>query len=162
MAVRTLLEIINTVQRELGLPQSATIIGNSTDATATQMLGFAQSEIEELSKAKENGWTALTFQYNLVVNPPLDTTGNTLLNSAVVSGIPSTATLSANNFYVSGENIPQGSRIVSVDSATQITMDMVATGTGAITDLQFAQDTYPEPSNFSFFISDTWWDRTNR
>lgn len=162
MAARTLLQIINAVQQELALPQSSTIIGNSTDATATQLLGFAQLEIEELAKAKENGWTALTFQYNLAVNPPLDTTGVTALDSAVITGIPSTATLAANNFYVSGTNIPQGARIVSVDSATQVTLDMLATGAGAIDDLQFAQDTYPEPDNFNFFISDTWWDRTNR
>ncbi len=162
MAARTLLQIINAAQQELGLPQSTTIIGNSTDATATQLLGFAQLEIEELAKRKENGWTALTNQYNLVVSPPIDAVGTLTLNSAVITGIADTSGITANYFYVSGSNIPQGARVLSVDSATQITMDMEATGAGAIDDLQFAQDTYPEPSDFNFFISDTWWDRTNR
>jgi hypothetical protein len=162
MAVRTLLQIINGVQQELGLPQSATIVGNSTDATAIQLLGYAQLEIEELSKKKENGWTALTFEYNLIVNPPLETSGVVTQNSPIITGIPDTSTLSANNFYASGSNIPQGARVLSVDSATQVTLTMEATESGAIDDLVFAQDTYPEPENFSFFISDTWWDRTNR
>jgi len=28
--------------------------------------------------------------------------------------------------------------------------------------LTFMQDTYPEPSDFGYFINRTWWDRTNR
>jgi hypothetical protein len=162
MAVRTLLQIINTAQQELGLPQSSSVIGNATDATAMQMLGFAQSEIEELAKAKENGWTALTFEYNLVVSPPVETTGDVTENSAVITNIPDTSGISARSFYVQGPSIPQGARVLSVDSATQITMTMESTGTSVGGDLVFARDTYPEPDNFNFFISDTWWDRTNR
>lgn len=162
MAVRTLLQIVNQVQRELGLPPSTTVIDNTTDASAVQLLGFAQSEIEELFQKNEKGWTALTFQFNLVVNPPVETTGNLVTDSAVITGIPSTAGITAQYFTVFGDGIPQGARVISVDSATQVTMDMVATGDATATDLIFAQDTYAEPTNFSHFINDTWWDRTNR
>lgn len=156
---RTLLQIVNAAQQELGFPQASTIIGN-TDGTTTQLLGYAQSEIEELGK--KHDWTALTFEYNLVVQPPLETTGNTTENSAVITGIPSTATLSASYFAVSGDNVPVGARILTVDSATQVTLTMNVTGTQTGADLVFAQDTYPEPSDFDHFISQTWWDRTNR
>lgn len=162
MAARTLLQIVNAAQQELGLPQSATVVGNSTDATATQMLGFVQLGMEELSKKNDYGWTKITFEYNLVVSPPTETTGNTTLNSAVITNIPSTAGLEAFYWTVFGENIPQGARILSVDSATQVTLTMEATGTVVGTDIIFAKDTYPEPTNFDHFISDTWWDRTNR
>ena len=158
---RTLLQIINAVQAEYALPISSTIIGNTTDKTAQQMLAFAQAEIEELGR-KDHSWTALTFEYNLVVSPPLETTGNVTENSPIITNIPSTATLSANYFSVSGDYIPVGARILSVDSATQVTLTMNATGTQVGADVLFAQDMYAEPTDFDRFISDTWWDRSNR
>jgi hypothetical protein len=156
---RTLLNIINAAQQELGLPQASTVIGN-TDTTTVQLLGFAQSELEELGK--KHDWTALTFEYNLNINPPLETTGDTTEGSAVVTNIPDTSTLSGIYFAAIGDNIPNGARIATVDSATQVTLTMLATGTQTGVDFIFAQDTYPEPSDFDHFINQTWWDRTNR
>lgn len=156
---RTLLQIINAVQREYGLPVASTVIGN-TEPTTVQLLGFAQAELEELGK--KHDWTALTFEFNLAVQPPLVTTGNTTDNSAVITNIPSTATLSANYFAVSGDNVPVGARVLSVDSATQVTLNMQVTSTKTGASLTFMQDTYAEPSDFDHFINQTWWDRTNR
>ena len=160
-AQRTLLQIIQAVQAEYSLPISLTIIGNTNDRTAQQMLAFAQAELEELGR-KDVDWTALTLEYNLVVSPPVITTGDTTENSAVITNIPSTAALSANYFTVAGGNIPVGARILSVDSATQVTLTMQVTGTQVGGDLTFAQDMYPEPPDFDHFIDSTWWDRTNR
>ena len=160
-AQRNLLQIINAAQRELSLPVSTTIINNTTDLTSQQMLAFAQAELEELGR-KDHNWTNLTFEYNLVVSPPLVTTGDVTENSAVITNIPDTSTLSANNFTVAGSGIPVGSRILSVDSATQVTMTMQSTGTEVGTALTFSQDLYPEPDDFDRFINKTWWDRTNR
>ena len=158
MAQRTLLQIINAAQLELGLPQAATIIGNTDDITS-QMLGFAQLEIEELNQ--RHSWTKLQVEYNLVVTTPINTTGNTTVNSAVVTGIPSTAGITAYNYQIGGNGIPTAARVLSVDSATQVTMSMAATGASTGEVIQFMQDTYPEPSDFSRFINRTWWDRTN-
>lgn len=159
MAQRTLLQIINTVQREFGLPIASSIIDN-IDATTAQMFGLAQAEVEELGR--KHNWTALTFEYNLVVTAPLTTTGNTTDGSPIITGIPSTATLVANFFFATGDNIPVGARILSVDSVTQVTLTMQVTGTETGAELVFAKDTYPEPSDFDHFINQTWWDRTNR
>lgn len=159
---KTLLEIVNTAQAELGLVQSATIIGNS-DATTVQMLALLNLELDELRKEKEQGWTVLQTEFNLIVRVPITTTGTLTDNSAVISAIPSTALLEAWNWQVIGSNIPTGgARILTVDSATQITMNMQATGAAVAQSLIFAKDTYALPAAFDRYIGNTWWDRTNQ
>lgn len=160
-AQRNLLQIVNTAQRELSLPVSTTVIGNVNDLTAQQMLAYAQSEIEELGR-KDHAWTALTFEYNLIVSPPTQVTGDVTQNSAIITNIPDTSLLSAGIFSISGDYIPVGSRILTVDSATQVTMTMQSTGTQVGANILFAKDMYPEPDGFDRFINRTWWDRTNR
>ncbi len=50
----TLLQIVNAAQAELGLPQSATVVGNS-DATTQQMFALANRALDELRREKLNG-----------------------------------------------------------------------------------------------------------
>lgn len=159
MAQKTLLQIIQTAQQELGLQQD-TVVTSSTQQTTIQMYGYANQEIDELRQRHD--WTALQTEYNLVVEVPLETTGDLTENSAVITNIADTTGLEAGYWMVAGSGIPAASRILSVDSATQITMTMEATGTVATTDLVFSKDTYPEPDDFDHFINRTWWDRTNR
>lgn len=59
-------------------------------------------------------------------------TGNTTNASAVVTGIPSTTGMYSGQ-AISGTNIQAGARILTVDSATQITMTLTATGTSGTT-----------------------------
>lgn len=158
---RTVLQIINAAQAELGLSQSATIVGNA-DNTTVQLYAFLKASNEELRDVNDDGWQALQTEFNLVVNVPVTTIGNTTNNSAVITNIPDTSQLSANYWYVSGDNIPQGARIKSVDSATQVTLTMRATGTQLAENLVFSQDTYAMPTDFRFYQNRTWWDRTNR
>ena len=157
---RSLLQIVQQVQGELGLPQSTAVINNSSDATATQMLAIANWEVEELRR--KHRWTFLQREFNLIVTPPVVTTGTLTANGVTVTGIPSTAGLTAQYWQVSGLGIPVAARIASVDSATQVTMTMQATGAATNTAITFSQDTYAEPSDFAYFINDTWFDRTNR
>lgn len=159
MAQKTLLQIIQTAQAELGLAQSSIVVG-STDQTTIQMFAYANQEIEELRQ--RHNWTALQNEYNLVVSVPITTVGDVLENSAVITNIPSTAAIQANYFMVSGSGIPAAARVLSVDSPTQITMTMECTGAAVGTELLFMKDTYPEPSDFDHFENRTWWDRTNR
>lgn len=161
MAQRTVLQIINQVEQELGLPVSATVIGNA-DLTTVQLLSFLQLANEELRDYSDEGWKALQFEFNLIINPPTVTVGDTTINSAVIINIPSTAGLAANFWAVTGGNIPQSARIKSVDSTTQVTMTMQATASASQEALTFAQDTYAMPSDFRKYTNRTWWDRTNR
>lgn len=156
---RTLLQIINAAQGELGLPISASVIGNS-DTTTQQMLYLAQAEIDELKRF--HNWTKLHNEYNLTISTPVNTTGTLAANSAVITGIPSTAGITANYFIASGGSLPESARVISVDSATQVTLSMQATAAATATALQFSKDTYPEPSDFERFENRTWYDRTNR
>jgi len=161
MAIRTLLEVVNSAQAELGLPQSATVIGN-TDATTVQMLALLNLELDELRREKENGWTILQTEYNLVVEVPITTTGDINTDSAVISGIPSTVGLEANFWQVFANGVPSGgARIISVDSTTQVTLNMQAIASATAESIIFAKDTYALPTGFDRYIGNTWWDRTN-
>jgi hypothetical protein len=157
---RTLLQIITTVQAELGLSQASSVIGN-TDITTSQMLALLNTAVDDLRLA--NNWTRLHLEYNLAVNPPTTVLGNLTANSPTITNIsPNTTGLLAQFYQVSGNGIPIAARIQSVDSATQVTMTMEATGTATQTSLVMSQDTYPEPSDFGYFENNTWFDRTNR
>jgi hypothetical protein len=126
------------------------------------MGALANRVLDELRRM--NRWTAMQFEYNLIVQVPTATTGDLPVQSAVIQNIPSTAGLQANYWQVSGPGIPVAARIQSVDSATQITMDMENTNTTLLTgqQIQFAKDTYPMPVGFDWFNNRTMWDRTNR
>jgi len=160
MAQRTLLQIVNSAQLELGLPQSTSVVGNTSDQTAQQMYAYANLEIEELRQ--RHRWTALQTEYNLQIEVPISTTGDVTVNSAIITNIPSTAGITANYFMVSGPNLLAATRVVEVIDATSVRLNMPATATELGADLLFMKDTYPEPTDFDYFIDRTWWDRTNR
>jgi hypothetical protein len=158
----TLLQIINTAQNELGLPASATIVGN-TDPTTVQMFALTNRILDELRRLHPTGWSAMMSEFNIVVNTPILTTANITNNSPVVTNIlAGTGSLAAQFWAVSGNSIPQAARIKSVDSATQITMTMEATGTVTAGAITFAQDTYAYPTDYDFTQNRTQWDRSNR
>ena len=94
----TLLQMINQAQAELGLPMSATIVGN-TDPTTVQMYALSNRVLDELRRM--NRWTVQQFEFDLVVPTPVDTTGTILAGALnTVINIPSTAGITANNFAI--------------------------------------------------------------
>lgn len=163
---KSLLQIVNQAQQELGLPQSSTTLASTgtSDNTGYQMAGLANRVLDEMRRMNPVGWTAMQFEFNILVNTPLITTGSMAANSAVITAIPSTSTLAANYWQVSGSGISVAARIASVDSATQVTMTMRNSNTAALaaTALTFSQDTYAMPTDFDWFQNRTMWDRTNR
>jgi hypothetical protein len=154
-----LLQIAQAVTGELGLVQPGTVVG-ATDLQTVQIYNLINREGDNLKRT--HNWTQLQTLFTLDVTSPLVTTGNVTLASPVITNIPSTAAITAETFVVTGSSIPVAARVLSVDSSTQITMDMVATGTVTSTPLTFAKDTYPENSDFDRFLNGTAWDRTNR
>lgn len=160
---KTLLQIVNAVQSELGLPQSTSIIGNTSDFSAVQLLALCNETGEEIRDYAEDGWRNMSVEFNLVVNAPIIVTGNVGNNSAVITGIsPNTTGIAASTFMVSGSSIPTAARVKSVDSSSQVTMTMEATGAATAASLTFAQDTYSLPSDYKTTTNRSWWDRTNR
>lgn len=156
---QNLLQIIQAVTGELGLVQPSQVIG-ATDLQTVQLYNLANREGDSLRRT--HNWTAMQSLFTLNVGAPTITTGTVALSSAIITGIPSTAGIVAGLWVVSGSEIPVAARVLSVDSSTQITMDMVATGPATATALTFAQDTYPGPAGYDRQINRTSWDRTNR
>ncbi len=159
MAQLTLLQIIQAVTGELGLVQPAVVIG-ATDLQTVQLYNLVNRSGDGLKRT--HNWTALQTLFTLNVGSPLVTTGNVTLESPIITNIPDTSAITAETFVVTGSQLPVAARVLSVDSPTQVTMDMVATGNATGTTLTFAKDTYPEPAAFDRFINGTAWDRTNR
>jgi len=156
----TLLQMINQAQAELGLPQSATIVGN-TDPTTIQMYALANRVLDELRRM--NRWTVQQFEFDLVVQPPVVTTGTILAGSLnTVIDIPSTAGIMPNNFAISANAVPAAARVIEVPDANTVVMSMEATGASAGQPISFGQDTFAMPSGFDWFNNRTMWDRTNR
>lgn len=159
MAQLTLLQIVQAVTGELGLVQPAIVTG-ATDLQTAQLYSLVNRCGDSLKRDHE--WTMLQSLFTLDVTAPTVTTGNVTLGSAVITNIPNTSSITAETFVVTGSSIPVAARVLSVDSISQVTMDMVATATVSNTPLTFAKDTYPEAPDFDRFTNGTAWDRTNR
>ena len=160
----TLLQIVNAAQAELGLPQSATVVGNP-DPTTVQMLALANRVLDELRR--RNRWTAQQFEYNLVVSPPVDDTGTISAGSLnTITGLQTATTnaLTAQPYAwaVAAANVPAAARVQSIPVAGTVVMDMEASAASTAQAVQFGQDTYAMPSGFDWFNNRTMWDRTNR
>lgn len=172
---QTILQMVNNAEMELGLPVSASVYGVSggnpggiTDNTGTQMGALANRVLDELRRM--NRWTALQFEFNLVVNPVINTTGDLQPQSHTITNVPApiAAMLAPYIYAVQGPGIPAAARIATV-SGTTVTMTMENTNTEVLTGqtIQFAQDTYSLSSfaggGFLDWMNNrTWWDRTNR
>lgn len=161
MTQKTILAIVQAAERELGLSAGTSVFGAAAKVTDTQMGALANRCLDEMRRLGR--WTTMQFEYDFQVQVPLITTGNMAAGSAVITAIPDTSTLAANYFQVNGAGIPNASRVISVDSSTQVTMSMINTNDAAVTGtrLVFAKDTYAIPSDFDFFNNRTFWDRTN-
>lgn len=153
----TLLELVQGVCMELGISSPAAVV-TSTDPQILQILAIANRFGHDLSRV--HPWQRLDKEY-ILTTASTTTTGTTALNSAIITGIPSTTGLTT-NYGISGDNIAPFAQIVSVDSSTQVTMNLLATGAGTASTLVFGQVQYPLPSDWLKQIPQTEWDRSNR
>jgi hypothetical protein len=104
-------------------------------------------------------WQRLVKAYIFQTVAGTTVTGNITANSSVITSITTTG-LEVGN-VVSGTGIAAYSEILTIDSGSQLTLNMpVSTSTAAVS-LTFAKQDYPMPGGFDRMISDTNWDRTN-
>ncbi len=158
-----LLGLVGAAAGELGLKMPSSIVGN-VDPQAVQFLSLAKREGKEFYQmgGRKGGWQALRGE-NIFTTNSLTTTGNTTLNSKVITNIPDTSTLAAKTWsFASGTGVATNARIVSVDSSTQITVDQASTATGTAIAMVLGQDVYSLPNDFAYFQQLTWWDRNYR
>ena len=160
---RTLLQLVQQAADELGITQPQFLFSSSGDQER-QLVALAKREGEEYSRVAnhQGGWQELQKEYifTTLCNPT--TTGNTTLGSPIITNIPSTAGIVADTWTVSGNNIRYQAKIVSVDSATQVTMSIAATATAVGGALSFGQKAYNLPSDFAYFLNQTFWDGSYR
>lgn len=152
----TLLEIVQTAAKELGLNAPA-VVASSEDLQVIQLMALTNRDCVQLYR--DYDWTDLQIEFIVNVEDAIVTTGN-VDDTAIITNIPSTAGLDT-SWAVSSLYAPQAQRIAEVLSATSVRCEMRNTGTevgGAVT---FAKDTYDLPTDFDRYIGQTWWDRTN-
>ena len=156
MANSTLLQLVTDAAGEMGVPIPATVIGNQTQ-NVVQLLALVNGLGNKL--ASEHQWQQNTVEYRFTTQF-LDTTGTWTTSAATVTAIPTTAALSAGTWMATGTGIPQDTYILSVDSATQITLTNTPTIAGTAADILFAQTKYTMPSDFDRLIDRTDWDKS--
>ena len=152
-----LLQLVDQVSGELGLSQPAAVIGSTNNQTV-QLLALAQRLGKDL--VREYEWQRLVKAYVLQTTAGISTIGTITAGSKVITSMGTTTGLEAGN-VVTGTGQAPYAEILSVDSATQVTLNTpVATSTAAVS-MTFAKQDYAMPTDFDRMISDTNWDRTN-
>lgn len=151
----TLLELIQTVCSELGLPQPTTV-ASSPDTQYQQLFAFINRLGRELTTNYE--WQELDKEY-LVTTVQFQLPGVWTAGSTEVTGIPTTVNLST-DFGVQFNELPVWTDISAISSSTSVTLSQPAetSGSGLIT---FTQMRYDLPSDWSKSINQTQWDRSN-
>lgn len=152
----TLLEIVDTAAKELGLNAPA-VVATSEDLQVIQLMALTNRDCVQLYR--DHDWTDLQFEHIVNVEDAIVTTGN-VDDTAIITGIPSTAGLDT-SYAISALYAPQAQRVAEVLSATSVRCEMRNTGVAAGAQVVFAKDTYNLPTDFDRYIGQTWWDRTN-
>ena len=151
----TLLQLVQQGMGEMGLSVPTTVVGN-TNQDVIQCLSLINAVGYEMIRKHQWQWTS---KVNLFQTNYLTTTGNLTANSAVITNIPTTASLST-YYTVTGTGILNNSQVQSVDSSTQVTMQQKATTSGTGVAITFSQTKYAMPSDFDRQIDRTHWDKT--
>lgn len=159
---RTLLQMVQQAAGEIGIPVPSSLFGNQNN-TEQQLIALANREAKEFSSVanKNGGWQDLHKEYTFTTNF-LNTTGTVTAGSAVVTGIPSTVGLVADTWGMASSPFQAGTRILSVDGPTQVTLTNAAVESGTGIDLVFGQIAYNLPSDFEYFVQKTFWDNRYR
>ncbi len=151
----TMLSLVQAVCNELGIPRP-TGVASSTDQGVIQLLALMNRVGDDLLHEFE--WNKLCKEYRFYTQYST-LTGTLTEGSAIVTGISSTTGLDT-TYSVSGTGIPQDTVISSVDSSTQVTLNLEATETGAES-LTFSKVGYSYPADYDRLISRTDWNKTN-
>lgn len=155
----TLIELVQDFCMEVSVPAPNAVIG-SLDPTINQVLALAQRLGRDL--CREYDWQELDKE-GLITTVAVSSTGDIVTGSPVITNIPDTSAFSVNWGVTGiGAGIAPFAQIISVDSATQVTMNLAAQATGTNQSLTFAQVQYPLPSDWLAEIPQTEWDRTDR
>jgi hypothetical protein len=151
-----LLQIVQAACEELGLTAPTQVIG-ATDNQTIQLKALLNGLGNGLATGYE--WQESNKTHTFTVQTAT-LTGTLTSGSPIVTGLSSTTGLAATTWEVTGTGLPANTAILSVDSATQVTLTQDATDSGSES-LEFTQTQYDLPSDWNYQINRTHWDRTN-
>lgn len=160
MGTMTVVQLVGAARVQLGLLPANTTVVSSQQEIDVQMLALLNQLGSELQQNAT--WTALQSEQIVNTEVVSQTTGDTAIGSPIITNIPDTSGYAANTWVVTGTGIITSSRVLAILSPTSVVMSENATTTEVGNALTFSKDTYPLADDFGSFVSDTWWDRTNR
>lgn len=155
---RTLLSMVQQACGEIGIPQPLYLFGSQNDLE-NQLISIANREARDFMSCanKNGGWQNLHKEYTFNTEF-LNTTGTITATSKIITGLGSTSGLSVGDWGVSSNGFPAGTRIQSIDSATQVTVTNAATISAVGQPVVFGRIAYDLPSDFEYFVQKTFWD----
>lgn len=160
----TLLSICQQVARLIPVAAPTSIIENTNDDTALLLLACAQKIGEDIARRPQGGWISMIEEYDFqtsAVGPIIGSVANTGPGGvARITGLSSTVGISPLTFYAFGPGLPNNSIVQTVDSGTQVTLNLAATGPFTAQPYTFGKSDYPLPADFERPIDNTAWDRS--
>lgn len=158
---KTLLQMMQEVMSDLGLPVPTSVIGNN-DKTVRQLLTHATRVCEDLAArgSQNDGWPVMRKEYTFNLVGYGGYTGNTTAGSATVTGMPSTANIAV-GMIATSTSIPYGATVTAVTS-NSVTLNQPATVTTTGIAFSFGNESYAIPADCDHFIQHTGWDRSFR
>jgi hypothetical protein len=154
MSTTTMLELVQQVTNELGVPTPTQVIGN-TNQDVIQILALMNASGYEF--LRRHAWRELTkphaFYTEYITTTGTWTTAARTITMASTAGLDTT-------YQVQGTGINQNTYIVSVDSGTQVTVnqDFAASAAGATA--YFQKIKYSLPSDYESLVPRTMWDKS--
>ena len=154
----TMLQLVQQATAEMGLAVPSTVAGNTTQ-DVTQLLALLNAVGYELT-APQYFWQALSTEYAFY-SQYVQTTGDIVDGSAVITNIPSTAGIVAGSWSASASGVQTNAVVQSVDSATQVTLNQECLNTIVGASITFGQTKYALPADYVALANRTQWDKSN-
>lgn len=151
----TMLQLVQQVTNELGVPTPNVVAGN-TNQDVVQILALMNASGYEL--LRKSDWRKLTMPYSFFTSYTT-TTGTYNTTTRTITGIPSTAGLDT-TYMVVGTGFPNATFIESVDSATQVTTSQYSTSNVTNGTVYFQKVKYALPSDYDAIVPRTMWDKS--
>ena len=155
MSSTTMLQLVQQVTNELGVPTPTTVAGN-TNQDVTQILALMNAGGYELLRKAD--WRELTIPYSFFTEYTT-TTGTYTTTALTITGIPSTAGLDT-TYMVVGTGFPNATFITSVDSSTQVTVSTYSASDVTAGTIYFQKVKYDLPSDYDSIVPRTQWDKS--
>jgi len=149
----TMLQLVTQVTNELGV-STPTAVASNSNQDVIQILALMNAAGYEF--LRKHDWRELTKRHTFTTTY-IVTTGDVVEDLYTITNIPSTAGLDT-TYQVVGNGISNAAYIESVDSGTQVTINLPATGTYTSTSITFEKVKYSLPSDYESAVPRTMWD----